>query len=156
MLSKNVALLVLVIGVASASLASVEVPLPWHTVSISSSERGGAELTVSLTESRQLDKISLKIRDKDVDIPDRCLEGLFNPYLNGLKIRYGQFHSGEEYWTVEIPFDGTGSVELESKFTLVFSETRLLWADQSIQIDDSAWEDRNVCRQTPARSLESD
>ena len=97
-----------------------------------------------------MDKISFRIRDKALDIPEKCLEGLFNPYLNGLKIRYGQFHTGEEYWTLEIPFDGTESVELEAEFRFVFSEEELLLSYQWIQIDDSTWERRDVCPRTAA------
>lgn len=125
--------------------ASGEIPLFWDTITITSPARGGAVLAASLTEERQLDEISFKVRDKALDIPERCLEGLHNPYLNGLNMSYGQFRSGQEYWTINIPFDGTDSVEFAAEFRLIFSDAKLLWSYMTIQIDRATWEDTDVC-----------
>lgn len=130
---------------ASVVESSAEIPLFWDKVSITSPAFGGAVFSASLTESRQLDSISFEVRDKALDIPRTCLEGLYNPYLNGVKIGYSHLHTGREVWSIAIPFDATDSVELEAEFNLVFTDAELLWSYKTIQIDQVTWEDTDVC-----------
>ena len=78
-----------------------------------------------------------------------CLEGLERPYLNGIRFGYGQSASGQSLWSLEIPYDGTGSVALESDFHLLFTETDLIWSYQAVQIDERTIEDREVCPLDP-------
>jgi len=126
--------------------ASVDLPLTWRSVHIHTDEFGGAELRAAVDEAGDLDQLELTIRGRQMDIPAHCLQGLVKPYLNGISLEYGQTLSGQGIWSIEVPFDGTGSVELESTFNLVFSDTELFWSYQSIQIDDRTWEDRDVCQ----------
>ena len=141
--------------VGGSAAASVDVPLSWKSVHIRSDDRGGAEIQAAIGSEGDLDRLELTIRGRNVPVPARCLRGLVRPYLNGIRIAYGQFHTGQSYWAVQIPFDGTGSVELESTFSLVFSETALIWSYQSIQLDEFTWEDRDVCPLGPIQSPES-
>ena len=142
---KNVFVPLSLLLFASVVESSAETPLFWDTVSITSPAFGGAVFSASLTESRQLDSISFEVRDKALDIPKSCLEGLYNPYLNGVKIGYGHLHTGREVWAIAIPFDATDSVELEAEFNLLFSDSELLWSYKTIQIDQVTWEDTDVC-----------
>ncbi len=121
----------------------------WKSIHIHTADRGGAELLAVTDDGGALERLELSIRGKDVSIPPRCLSGLVRPYLNGVSISYGRFESGESYWSLEIPYDGTESVELESTFSLVFSDEALIWSYQTIQIDDTTWEDRDVCELSP-------
>ena len=127
------------------AFASPELALQWNTVEISSDDRGGATVLGSIDEDGALERLSVTIRGHKIAIPSQCLDGLIRPYLNGISISYGQFQSGQSYWSVTMPFDGTGSVELEATFNLVFSETQLLWSYVTIQLDERTWEDRDVC-----------
>lgn len=136
------------LGIGPAA-ASVDIPLTWQSIYIQSDDRGGAKLKAAIGTSGDLDRLELTIRGRRISIPAHCLEGLIRPYLNGISLAYGQFESGRGYWTLEVPFDGTGSVELGSTFNLVFSDTELVWSYQSIQIDDRTWEDRDVCAYSP-------
>jgi len=131
--------------------ASVDIPLTWKSIHIQTADRGGAELQAATSKSGGLERLELTIRGRKISIPQRCLEGLVRPYLNGISITYGQFESGQSYWSLEVPFDGTGSVELGSTFNLVFSDRELVWSYQSVQIDDRTWEDRDVCPHSPSR-----
>jgi len=128
--------------------ASVDVPLTWKSIHIRTDDRGGAEIDAAIGSSGDLDRLELTIKGRLISIPAHCLQGLVRPYLNGISVAYGQFVSGKSYWSLEILFDGTESVELKSTFNLVFSETELMWSYQSIQIDDRTWEDRDVCPHT--------
>ena len=133
-----------IVGIGIAT-ASGDVPLTWKSIHIQSADRGGVELQAAIASDGDLERLELKIRGRSVHIPPRCLNGLVRPYLNGISISYGQFQSGDSYWSLEIPFDGTGSVELGSTFNLVLSDKALLWSYQSIQIDNRTWENRDVC-----------
>lgn len=133
----------------AAATASVDVPLTWRSVQIQTDQFGGAKLQAAIDKSGALKRLELRIRGRKLSIPQRCLQGLFRPYLNGIRIMYGKFRSGTSYWTVEIPFDGTGSVELGANFNLVFTERELVWSYQSVQIDAGTWEDRDVCDLPP-------
>lgn len=136
------------LGIGS-SIASVDIPLTWKSIHILTADRGGAELRAATGKSGDLERLELTIRGRRISIPQRCLKGLVRPYLNGISISYGQFESGQSYWSLEVPFDGTGSVELGSIFYLVFSDRELVWSFQSVQIDDRIWEDRDVCPLSP-------
>jgi hypothetical protein len=136
--------------------ASVDIPLTWKSVHIRTDDRGGAELNAAIGTSGELDRLELTIRGRQIAIPPKCLQGLVRPYLNGISIAYGQFDSGQSSWSLEIPFDGSGSVEFGATFNLVFSDTELVWSYQSIQIDDRTWEDRDVCPYSPSGRLEPD
>ncbi len=125
--------------------ASVDIPLTWESIHIQMSDRGGAEVIAANGENGELERLELIIRGTKLSIPQRCLKGLVRPYLNGISLSYGQFEMGQSYWSLEIPFDGTASVELGSTFNLVFSEQELLWSYKSIQIDERTWEDIDVC-----------
>jgi len=143
------------LGIVPAA-ASVDIPLTWKSIYIQTDDRGGAELKAAIGKGGDLDRLELTIRGRKISIPPHCLQGLVRPYLNGISIAYGQFRSGQSYWSLEVPFDGTGSVELGSTFNLVFSDTELVWSYQSIQIDDRTWEDRDVCPYTPSESPKPD
>lgn len=136
---------VLLCLVTVSAAASVEVPLTWKSVQIQTDDHGGAELNARIDSAGELERLQLTIRDHRIDIPLHCLRGLTRPWLNGIRMTYGQFESGQSYWSVEIPFDGSGSVTLGSNFNLVFSETDLLWSYQAIQLGEGTWEDRDVC-----------
>ena len=151
------ATLVLLWGLDTGPVAaSVDVPLNWKSILIQTDDRGGAELKAAIGAGGDLDRLELTIRGRPISVPARCLHGLVRPYLNGINIAYGQFESGQSYWALELPFDGTGSVELESTFNLVFSETRLVWSYKTIQIDDKTWENRDVCPYSPSGLSETD
>lgn len=132
------------LGIGAAA-ASADIPLTWKSIHIHTDDRGGAELKAATGMGGDLDRLELTIRGRRIAIPAHCLQGLVRPYLNGISIAYGQFESGQSYWSIEVPFDGSGSVELGSTFNLVFSDTEIVWSYQSIQIDDSTWDDRDVC-----------
>jgi len=125
--------------------ASVDIPMTWESIHIQTSDRGGAELRTATDEKGDLERLELIVRGTKLSIPQRCLEGLVRPYLNGLNLSYGQSEMGQSYWSLKIPFEGTGSVELGSTFNLMFSEKELLWSYKSIQIDERTWEDIDVC-----------
>lgn len=129
-------------GLASAS---VEIPLTWKSVHIQTTDRGGAELRATIDDEGNLGSLKFVVRGSTVSIPQSCLDGLVRPYLNGLDLSYGQSETGQSYWSIEIPFDGTDSVELGSTFNLLFSQEALLWSYKSIQIDENTWEDVDVC-----------
>ena len=131
--------------VVGSAAASVDIPLTWESIHIQTSDRGGAEVLAATGESGDLERLELTIRGSKLSIPQRCLKGLVRPYLNGINISYGQSESGQSYWSLEVPFDGTGSVELGSTFNLMFSERELLWSYMSVQIDERTWEDIDVC-----------
>ena len=132
------------LGIGSVA-ASVDIPLTWKSIHIQTTDRGGAEVQAITGESGDLERLELAIRGRKISIPQRCLKGLVQPYLNGISIAYGQFESGQSYWSLEVPFDGTGSAELGSTFNLMFSERELLWSYKSVQIDERTWEDIDVC-----------
>lgn len=136
------------LGIGPAA-ASVDIPLTWKSIHIQTDDRGGVELEAAIDAGGDLERLELTIRGRPIAIPAHCLQGLVRPYLNGINIAYGESLSGQSNWSLEIPFDGTGSVELGSKFNLVFSDTKLVWSYQSIQIDDRTWEDRDVCPYSP-------
>ena len=138
------------VGIGLAA-ASGDAPLTWESIHIQSAERGGAELQAAIGRDGDLERLDLKIRGRRVDFPPHCLKGLVRPYLNGIRISYGQSLSGDSYWSLEIPFDGTGSVELGATFNLVFSDQALVWSYLSIQVDDRTWEDRDVCPRSHAK-----
>lgn len=142
---KNTVIAAVACLIPGVALASGEVPLTWKSLRIQSAERGGAELEATVDDDGNLERLSLTVKGRNIPIPPRCLKGLVRPYLNGISIRYGQFESGQDYWSVEVPFDGTGSVELEATFSLVLSDRDLLWSYRSIQVDDTTWENRDVC-----------
>lgn len=146
MLRKTIAVLGLIVSLAGTASGSIEIPLSWHSMTITSLERGGAELQVALDGTGGLSRLSATIRDREIAIPDRCLEGLTRPYLNGLEVRYGQYSSGEEYWMIEIPFDGTESVELGALFQIVIVDDEFRSTHMTIQLDQATWETRSVCR----------
>ena len=143
------------LGLGSGA-ASADVPLKWTSARIQSDDHGGAEIEAAIDDNGDLDRLDLAIKGRRILIPPHCLRGLIRPYLNGIGIAYGQFGSGQSYWSVEIPFDGNGSVELGSTFNLVLSDTELVWSYQSIQIDDGTWEDRDVCPYTSTDSSQAD
>ena len=146
----GIATIIFALGLGLApALASVDVPMTWRSVHIQTDDRGGAELRAAIDANGDLEELEFAIRGRSVAIPANCLNGFVRPYLNGIKIMYGQFYSGEDYWVLEIPYDGTGSVELGSTFNLVFLETKLVWSYQSVQIDDRTWETRDVCEMPP-------
>ena len=132
------------VGIGSVA-ASVDIPMTWKSIHIQTSDRGGAEVLVAIGENGDLERLELTIRGRTISIPQRCLKGLVRPYLNGINIAYGQSELGQSYWSLEVPFDGTGSVELGSTFNLMFSERELLWSYKSVQIDERTWEDIDVC-----------
>ena len=135
------------VGVLASGIvaATGESPLTWQSIRILSDDHGGAELVAKTGEGGALKKLKVTIRDREIAIQKQCLKGLNRPYLNGISLSYSQAQSGEGLWSLKIPYDGTQSVELESTFNLVFSETALLWSYQSIQVDDRTWEDHDVC-----------
>ena len=126
-------------------LATGESPLTWTSVNIESADHGGAKLSAAIDNGGALERLELSIRGRVISIPQRCLDGLVRPHLNGVSLSYSESVSGQGYWSLKVPYDGTESVELESTFNLLFSEAALLWSYQSIQIDDRTWEDRDVC-----------
>lgn len=131
--------------IGESALASIEIPLTWKSVHIQTTDRGGAEFRATVDDEGNLDSLDVIVRGSALLVPQNCLEGLVRPYLNGLDLSYGQFETGQSYWSIEIPFDSTGSDELESTFNLVFSQEVLLWSYKSIQVDISTWEDVDVC-----------
>ena len=140
-----IAVLSILCLIEESALASVEIPLTWKSVHIQTADRGGAELWASVDDEGNLDTLDIVVRGSAISIPQKCLEGLVRPYLNGLDLSHGQTETGQSYWSIEIPFDGTGSVELGSTFNLMISQEALLWSYKSIQIDENTWEDVDVC-----------
>ena len=125
--------------------ASPEIPLFWNTVQVTTEDRGGATVEAAVDGDGELEILKVTIRDHDIQIPTLCLAGLTRPLLNEMSVVYGQFDSGQSYWSLQFPFDGTGSVEFGAIFYLIFSERELIWSYKSTQIDDRTWEDQDVC-----------
>ena len=134
-----------IILMPASSIASVDIPLFWKTVSISSDDRGGASVRAALDDSGQLASLDVTIRGKEIVVPDDCLAGLRSPLLSGLSLSFGQWQSGGDYWSLSLPYDGTGSVELGARFDLVFSADALVWSCKAIETAKDVWEHSDVC-----------
>ena len=103
-MKNSIAAVIICFGLSTGvAIASADIPLTWHSVHIQTSDRGGAELRASAAEMGDLELLELTIKGNKIYIPEHCLDGLVRPYLNGIKLNYGQFMSGRSYWSVVIP-----------------------------------------------------
>ena len=105
--------------------ASVDIPLSWKTVTVSTEQRGGAEVSISRTEDNHLETLSVTIRGQPVSIPAECLPNGLIVFLNDTKLSYGQYEDAQPYWVLEFGVDYEAAFDNVGRYRIVLLSGRV-------------------------------